>query len=77
MIGALNKYGLAIHTSSPDLGLALSNFTGEFRSSTWELGRSLSNQLHQYLAQFIQPQDWVDLEFIAVAKGPGSFSTLR
>ena len=73
----MNKYGLALHTSSPELGLALSNFAGDSRYCTWDLGRSLSTHLHQHLADFIQPQTWTDLAFIAVAKGPGSFTSTR
>jgi len=71
------KYGLALHTSSPELGLALNNFAGDSRSSVWNLGRSLSTHLHHYLAEFIQPQAWADLAFISVAKGPGSFTSTR
>jgi tRNA threonylcarbamoyl adenosine modification protein YeaZ len=71
------KYGLALHTSSPQLGLALSNFAQENRCQTWDLGHDLSSYLHQYLADFLQPQTWKDLAFIAVAKGPGSFTSTR
>lgn len=73
----MKKYGFALHTSSPELGLALSNFAGDSRCQTWDLGRSLSTYLHHYLAEFIQPQTWADLAFIAVAKGPGSFTSTR
>lgn len=72
-----NKYGLAIHTSSPELGLALSNFTGDSRTAAWNLGRDTSNLLHQYLIEFMQPQTWADLAFIAVAQGPGGFTGTR
>lgn len=73
----MNKYGLAVHTTSPELGLALSNFAGESRCQVWNLGRDLSSHLHQNLTEFIQPQTWSDLAFIAVAKGPGGFTGTR
>ena len=72
-----NKYALALHTTSSQLGLAVSNFAGDIRSSTWDLGRDLSSHLHQHLAEFLTPQRWADLAFIAVAKGPGSFTSTR
>ncbi|OCR01586.1 tRNA N6-adenosine(37)-N6-threonylcarbamoyltransferase complex dimerization subunit TsaB [Oscillatoriales cyanobacterium USR001] len=71
------QYGLAIHTSSPELGLAISNFAGDNRCQIWNLGRDLATHLHQHILDFIQPQTWADLGFIAVAKGPGSFTGTR
>jgi tRNA threonylcarbamoyl adenosine modification protein YeaZ len=71
------KYGLALHTTTPELGLAMSNFAVDTRSGVWNLERELSSLLHQYLMEFIQPQTWADLAFIAVAKGPGGFTGTR
>lgn len=71
------KYALSLHTTTPELGLAISNFAGETRSNVWNLGRDLSSYVHQYLIDFIQPQTWADLVFIAVAKGPGGFTGTR
>lgn len=72
-----NKYALSLHTTTPELGLAMSNFAGDTRSNVWNLGRDLSSYIHQYLIEFIQPQTWADLAFIAVAKGPGGFTGTR
>lgn len=71
------KYGLALHTTSPELGLAINNFAGIKRAQTWDVGRDLSRVLHALLTQFIRPQTWQDLAFLAVAKGPGSFTGTR
>lgn len=71
------KYALSLHTTTPELGLAISNFAGETRSQVWNLGRDLSSLIHQYLIEFIKPQTWADLSYIAVAKGPGGFTGTR
>ncbi|MEG3439751.1 tRNA (adenosine(37)-N6)-threonylcarbamoyltransferase complex dimerization subunit type 1 TsaB [Pannus brasiliensis CCIBt3594] len=73
----MSGYGLAIHTSSPQLGLALDNRQGDRIWRTWDLDRDLSNYFHQYLAEFLARRTWEDLDFIAVAKGPGSFTSTR
>ncbi|MEH2423484.1 MAG: tRNA (adenosine(37)-N6)-threonylcarbamoyltransferase complex dimerization subunit type 1 TsaB [Nostoc sp.] len=74
---AINKSALALHTTTPELGLAISNFASETRAQVWNLGRDLSSLIHQYLIEFIKPQTWADLSFIAVAKGPGGFTGTR
>ncbi len=71
------SYALAIHTASPDLGLAIDNFAGDSRSQVWNLGRDLSTHLHLHLAEFLRPQTWSNLAFIAVARGPGGFTGTR
>lgn len=72
-----NQYGLALHSSSPQLGLSLSNFFDHTRHQTWDLDRELFNYLHPYLAEFLKPLTWQNLAFIAVAIGPGSFTSTR
>jgi tRNA threonylcarbamoyl adenosine modification protein YeaZ len=70
-------YAIAIHTASPDLGLAISNFADDHRAQTWALGRALSTHMHVHLMEFMEPQTWADLAFMAVAKGPGGFTGTR
>lgn len=72
--------GLAIHTSSPQLGFMLQSLPGQeaiSRYQVWDLGREVSSQFHIKLMEFIQPYDWQDLSFIAVANGPGGFTGTR
>ena len=72
-----NKYAIALHTSTPQLGIAINNYAGDNRTQVLNLGRGLASGLHQYLADLIFPQNWQDIEFIAVAKGPGGFTGTR
>ena len=73
----MSAYALAIHTSSPDLGLTIANLDGNARSSVQNLGRDLSSSLHSHLTEFLKPQTWKDLALIAVAIGPGGFTGTR
>ena len=70
-------YGLALHTTSSQLGLSYSDFFQDNQTKTWEVDRELSKYLHQYLIDFILPKTWQDFKFLAVAKGPGSFTSTR
>lgn len=74
--------GLAIHTSSPQLGLMLKSVAphpGEpvERHQVWDLGRDVSGHLHVKMMEFIAPYAWQDVSFVAVAKGPGGFTGTR
>ncbi len=72
-----NQYGLSLHTNTPQLGLTINNFAGDYRSQILDLGRDISSLLHQYLIDFISPQTWSNIAFLAVAKGPGGFTGTR
>ncbi len=72
-----HKYALALHTTTRQLGIAITNFKKHTRSQVWSLDRDLAAYLHQNLLEILQPQTWQDLEFIAVAKGPGGFTGTR
>lgn len=71
------NYALALHTTSSQLGLALRGFDGQHHQLVLELGRSLSTHLHSHLHTFIQPYGWKNVAWIAVAQGPGSFTSTR
>ncbi|WP_267383655.1 tRNA (adenosine(37)-N6)-threonylcarbamoyltransferase complex dimerization subunit type 1 TsaB [Cyanobacterium sp. uoEpiScrs1] len=72
-----SQYGLAFHTTSVQLGLSISDFSKETYSQTWDIDHKLSTHLHQYLIEFIGSITWEKIAFIAVAKGPGSFTSTR
>jgi len=72
-----NEYAIALHTSTPQLGITINNYGGDCRTQIWDLGRDLASSLHQHLQSMIVPQTWQNIKFIAVAKGPGGFTGTR
>ncbi|MEM8506013.1 MAG: tRNA (adenosine(37)-N6)-threonylcarbamoyltransferase complex dimerization subunit type 1 TsaB [Cyanobacteria bacterium P01_D01_bin.1] len=73
--------GLALHTTSPQLGLMLRSIKDADievkRHQVWDLGRDVSSHLHVKMMAFISPYTWQDLTYVAVAKGPGGFTGTR
>lgn len=70
-------WGLALHTTTDILGLALMRSDQEYRDSQERLGLDLSNLLLVRMRDFLPPQSLQNLAFIAVANGPGSFTSTR
>jgi tRNA threonylcarbamoyl adenosine modification protein YeaZ len=70
-------YGLGLDTTTAALTLGIGAHNSAYRSQTWHLERALSAQLHPLLQGFMSPQCWSDLAWIAVLKGPGSFTGTR
>jgi tRNA threonylcarbamoyl adenosine modification protein YeaZ len=70
-------WGLALHTTTDMLGLALMRSNQEYREYQERLGLDLSNLLLVRMRDFLPPQSLQDLAFIAVANGPGSFTSTR
>lgn len=72
---------LAIHTSSPDLAMALAPFpwSGAAPVSLCckATGKGLANVLHQELLSLLPAPQWGRLAALAVATGPGGFTGTR
>ncbi|WP_324281960.1 tRNA (adenosine(37)-N6)-threonylcarbamoyltransferase complex dimerization subunit type 1 TsaB [Cyanobacterium aponinum UTEX 3222] len=74
----MNKKGLALHTTTGELGVAFVDNQGKYYCQSWDLGRDLANQLQVKLQEFIAPLClWSDLDFLVVAIGPGSYTSTR
>lgn len=67
---------LALHSCSESLGLALLEPAG-IRSSQQLLGRELAKGLLPALEELLPAERWPQLQWLAVATGPGGFTGTR
>lgn len=71
---------LALHSSSPVLGVALLDLDRPDAPpalQAFDLGRALSNQLFDSIEQLLPAARWSELGRLAVATGPGGFTGTR
>lgn len=71
---------LALHSSSPMLGVGVLDLDRPAqppRLASFDLGRSLSNQLLPCLEQVLPAPRWQAITRLAVATGPGGFTGTR
>ncbi|MFM1811274.1 MAG: hypothetical protein RLZZ336_212 [Cyanobacteriota bacterium] len=71
---------LALHSSSPVLGVALLDLQrpeAPPRLMAFDLGRGLSNHLFSCVEQLLPADRWPQLARLAVATGPGGFTGTR
>ncbi len=71
---------IAMHSSSETLGIAIVDFRKSEKirkSSTFSTGKNLSNKLLGYIDELLPRDEWSEISRIAVATGPGGFTTTR
>ncbi len=75
-----SKYLLALHSCSESFGIAVKDAENPERiikSEVFNIGRSLSNKLFDCIEKILPVKFWQQIIRIAVAKGPGSFTSTR
>ena len=75
-----SKYLLALHSCSESFGIAIKdteNPNKNIESEVFNIGRSLSNKLFSCIEKILPRKFWKQITRIAVAKGPGSFTSTR
>ena len=75
-----SKYLLALHSCSESFGIAIKDTANSdkiIKSEVFTIGRSLSNKLFSCIETVLPKRFWKQIIRIAVAKGPGSFTSTR
>ncbi len=75
-----SKYLLALHSCSESFGIAVKDIENQqkiIRSEVFNIGHSLSNKLFSCIEQILPRKYWKQIIRISVAKGPGSFTSMR
>ena len=75
-----SRFILALHSSHETFGISVLDLNEPIksvRSSTFQIGRLLSNNLLTCVEDLLPAKSWAKLSRIAVATGPGSFTSTR
>tara|TARA_B100000214_G_C23871010_1_gene582612 strand:- start:163 stop:825 length:663 start_codon:yes stop_codon:yes gene_type:complete len=75
-----SKYLLALHSCSESFGIAIKDTEKpeeKIKSEVFNIGRSLSNKLFSCIETILPRKLWKQISRIAIAKGPGSFTSTR
>ncbi len=74
-----NNYLLALHSSTDIFGVAVHDLRDpdKIKSSCFETGRKLSNNLISCVTEVLPTQYWSEITRIAVATGPGGYTGTR
>ncbi len=75
-----SKYLLALHSTSESFGIAVKDIEEKetiIKSEVFNIGRALSNKLFSCIETILPRKFWKQIIRIAVAKGPGSYTSTR
>ncbi|MEN9273842.1 MAG: tRNA (adenosine(37)-N6)-threonylcarbamoyltransferase complex dimerization subunit type 1 TsaB [Gloeomargarita sp. DG02_4_bins_56] len=75
--GAHMTLALGLHTAGATVGLAVGRLGESYPVQQYAWGWDTHREFHRQLAQTMAPYGWRELDFLAVTRGPGSFTTLR
>ena len=71
---------MALHSCSESFGIAIKDTENQktiLKSEVFNIGRSLSNKLFSCIEKILPRKSWKQIIRIAIAKGPGSFTSTR